>query len=84
MSQSTYSQSGIWTDVVTVQYGVLLPNPWTGEAPLHPSDPALNAPTVSTPLQSILGAGPQGKNLELLFEWNDGGSHIDDFSRDLI
>jgi len=73
MSQSTYSQSGIWTDVVTVQYGVLLPNPWTGEAPLHPSDPALNAPTVSTPLQSILGAGPQGKNLELLFEWNDGG-----------
>ncbi len=83
MSQSTNSQSGIWTDVVTVQQGGLLPNPWTGEAPVHPSDPLLNAPTVSIPLQSILGAGPQGKIWNYYLNGMMEGSHIHDFSRDL-
>jgi hypothetical protein len=73
MSQSTNSQSGIWHDVVTVQQGVLLPNPWAGLSPTHPTDPLLNAPTVNLPLNTILGAGPQGKNLELSFEWIDQG-----------
>jgi hypothetical protein len=63
------SDSYTWTLVTAIDFsGTPINNPWTG------TKSSVDAPEVHIPLNTIPGGGDNGENLELKFEWTDGGN----------
>jgi len=63
------SDSYTWTLVTAIDSsGTPINNPWTG------TKSSVDAPEVHIPLNTIPGGGDYGENLELKFEWTDGGN----------
>ena len=63
------SDSYTWTLVTSIDFsGTPINNPWTG------TKSSVDAPEVHIPLNTIPGGGDNGENLELKFEWTDGGN----------